>query len=131
MFIPDKSASVLSLLNHMRTQVNDLSDPNSSLGDLINQWFRSWDCVEKVVTDFDNHYLNLCFLIHVPVLLLCRLPQCSQMAAKGATSSTLVNPLLTAQGLLQKRKEHEIVRAGHKVWSLERSHQKNITKIVP
>lgn len=35
-FIPDKSANVLPLLNHVRTQVNTPGDPILSLGDLIN-----------------------------------------------------------------------------------------------
>ena len=39
--IPDEPADVSSLLNHMRTQVNILSDLFLKLGDLINQWFRS------------------------------------------------------------------------------------------
>lgn len=30
--------------------------------------------VEKDVTYFGNHYLNLCFLVHGPVLLLRHLP---------------------------------------------------------
>lgn len=38
-FIPDES----SLLNHMKTQVNALSDLTPSLGDFVNQWFGSWD----------------------------------------------------------------------------------------
>ena len=42
MFIPDESAYVSSLLNHMRTQVNALSSLTPSLGTLLNQWFRSW-----------------------------------------------------------------------------------------
>ena len=41
MFIPDESTNVSSLLNHMRTQVNALSDA-ISLGDLVNQCFGSW-----------------------------------------------------------------------------------------
>lgn len=36
MFIPDDSANVPCLLNQMRTQVNDLSDPTPSLGDLVH-----------------------------------------------------------------------------------------------
>lgn len=35
-FIPDDSANVPCLLNQMRTQVNDLSDPTHSLGDLVH-----------------------------------------------------------------------------------------------
>ena len=41
-FIPDESTNTSPLLNHMRTQVNAMSDLTPSLGDLINQWFRSW-----------------------------------------------------------------------------------------
>lgn len=36
-FIFDVSANVLSLLNDMKAQVNALSDPTPSLGDLRNQ----------------------------------------------------------------------------------------------
>lgn len=42
MFRPDKSANVSFLLNHKRTQVNVLNDLTHSLGELINQCFRSW-----------------------------------------------------------------------------------------
>lgn len=30
--------------------------------------------MEKIVTDFGNRYLNLCFLLHVPIVLLRPLP---------------------------------------------------------
>lgn len=30
--------------------------------------------VGKMVTYFGNHYLDLCFLLHMPILLLCFLP---------------------------------------------------------
>lgn len=41
MFIPDESANVPSLLNHIRAQVNALSDPTPNLEDSIMQCFRS------------------------------------------------------------------------------------------
>ena len=37
----DESAEVSSLLNHMKTEVNVLTDLTLSPGDLMNQWFRS------------------------------------------------------------------------------------------
>lgn len=37
MFIPDESANVSPLLNHLRTQMGTLSDVTPSPGDLINQ----------------------------------------------------------------------------------------------
>ena len=40
MFIPDESANISSLLNHMSTHT--LSDSAPSQGDLLNQWFESW-----------------------------------------------------------------------------------------
>lgn len=43
--------------------------------------------VGRVVTYFGSHYVDLCFLLPVPVLL-----QCSQTATKQAIS-TLVKPL--------------------------------------
>ena len=66
-FIPDDSANVSFLLNHMRTQVNTLSGPTPSFEDLINQWYGSWGLMEKVVTDFGiivlicvSAYIYLC-----------------------------------------------------------------------
>ena len=71
-YIPDESAEVSSLLNHIKTEVNVLTDLTLSPGDLINQWFRSR--VEKIITYFGNYYLDLCFLLYVPLLLLWHLP---------------------------------------------------------
>lgn len=69
-FTPAESANITSLLNLRKTQVNTLSDPTPSLGDLINQWFRSWDSWQKKMICFGNHSLTLYFLLHVPILLL-------------------------------------------------------------
>ena len=52
-YIPDESAEVSSLLNHMKTEVNVLTDLTLSPGDLINQWFRS----EGSWGGGGNHYL--------------------------------------------------------------------------
>ena len=60
MFIPDESANVSSLLNHVRTHVIALSDQTPSLGRLTNQWFRSWDSQwKKVITYLGNHFPHL------------------------------------------------------------------------
>ena len=90
--IVDDSAHVSSLLNHMRIHVNTLSDLNSSLGELINHGALGR---KKFITYFGN-YLNLCFLLHVPVFLLWYLPlvqpeshQMSQLCA----NETLCSPL--------------------------------------
>lgn len=39
-FIPDESVNVSYLLNHIKTQVNTLSDLNLTLRNLANQWFK-------------------------------------------------------------------------------------------
>lgn len=55
--------------------MNALSDLTPSLGDLVNQWFGLWSSWwKKIVTYIGNHDLNLCFLLHVPILLLWYLP---------------------------------------------------------
>ena len=56
MSIPDESAYVSSLLNHIKTQVNALSDLTTTL---VNQRFGSWGSWLKKVTSFENHYLNV------------------------------------------------------------------------
>ena len=43
--------------------------------------------VKRIVTYFENHYLNLCFLLHEPLLLLWICLQHSQRAAKEATTT--------------------------------------------
>lgn len=101
-FIPDKSANVLPLLNHMRTQVNTVSDPILSLGDLINQWFRSrpswWKRPPRKY--FRKRYLNLCFLLRVPILwsLLPVQPDSYQTIHVCASE-----PFACPQGTLRKR----------------------------
>ena len=84
-FIPDESANVSSLLNHLRTQVN-LSDPTPVLGDLVNQGFGS------------RGSLWIKFLLILGIILVCIFScmcpycccgiclQCSQTTAKEATS---------------------------------------------
>lgn len=71
-FIPDESANVSSLLSHMRRQVKVLSYLTSSLA-ALNQWFRSWALGGKNCYS-GCHYLDLCFLLQVPLLLLWYLP---------------------------------------------------------
>lgn len=46
--------------------MNVMTDPTLSLGNLTNQWFRRWILVEKVVSNFGNHFLTPYFLLHVP-----------------------------------------------------------------
>lgn len=72
-FISNESANISSLLSYMRTQVKVLSYLISSLA-ALNQWFRSRalggnNCCSGY------HYLDLCFLLQVPLLLLWYLPQ--------------------------------------------------------
>lgn len=70
-FIPDESANVSSLLKHRRIRVNGLSDLTLSL-----EFNKSVGLlVEKIVTCFGNHYLNLWFLL------------CAYIAAMVSTSS--------------------------------------------
>lgn len=40
-FIPGKYANTSSLLTYMETQINALSDPTPSLGNLLTYWFGS------------------------------------------------------------------------------------------
>lgn len=49
---------------------------NTSVFRVMGLW------VEKVVTNLENRYLHLCFLLHVPLLLLYTCLQGSQIAAK-------------------------------------------------
>ena len=42
--------------------------------------------VEKADSELEHRCLNLCFLLHVTVLLVWYLPPGSQIAAKGVTS---------------------------------------------
>ena len=74
-FIPDEFAYVLSLLNHMRTQVNALSDLTPSLENLLNQWFRSWcSWWEKLLLTSGIIILICVFSCVLPILLLWYLP---------------------------------------------------------
>lgn len=56
-FILDESANVVSLLNHMRAQMNALNDTtqHKELNKSVIQTMEL--LVEKVVAYFDNHYL--------------------------------------------------------------------------
>ena len=76
-FTHDESAKVSSLLNHMRTQVNALSDPTPMIPSFRIMVWMVWimgPLAEKIVTYFGKHYPNLCFLLHVPILWLWYLP---------------------------------------------------------
>lgn len=57
-YIPDESAEVSSLSNHMKTEVNLLTDLTLSPGDLINEWFRSegswWK--KNIITYFRSYF---------------------------------------------------------------------------
>lgn len=104
MFLPDESANVQSLLNHLRTQMNALSDPTPSLGDLINQYLGSWDSWwENIVTDFKYHCVNLCSLLQVPVWLLWPSPPVQPASQQTCRLCASEAPLLAARGTLQKR----------------------------
>lgn len=77
MLTPDESVNMLSSLNNMKTRMSTLSDPASGLGDLVNQWSRYGASVEKIVTDFENCFPNICFLFMCPycccgICLRCR-----------------------------------------------------------
>lgn len=68
----DESANILTLLNHMRTWLNALSDPTLSIGDLINQWFRSWGSWgKKKLLILGVIILVFFFLLGMSILLLC------------------------------------------------------------
>ena len=60
-------AHVSSLLNHIKAQVNALSDPTTTL---VNQWFGSWGSwlKQNKLTSFENRYLNVFSLTRVHTL---------------------------------------------------------------
>lgn len=96
MFITKEPANVSFLLNHMKTQVNALSDPNSLLRDLVNQWFGSWGSWWKgllLIYLFSCMCLYHCCSVCLPY---------SQIAAKW-TTSILMESLLTAYSTLWKK----------------------------
>lgn len=74
MFISGKYTYVSSLLNHLRTQMNTLSDLILSLGNLKkNHWFRSWTLNEKLLLILEVIILicvSSILLLCVPMLLL-------------------------------------------------------------
>ena len=77
--------------------------------------------VGKIAAPNGNPYLNLCFLLHVRVLLLWRLPP-PQPDTCQTDTSVLVDPLLiTTQAALEKG-AHEIVGAGHEGWAVGGGH---------
>ena len=118
-FVPSESAHVSSLLNHMRTQVNALSDPTSSLGDLINRWFRSWGFWWKKLLLISRIIILICVFSCMCLYCCCRIcHQGSQIAVKQATSM-LLKHLTDAQGTLWRRGICDIVRAGHQGGVLE------------
>lgn len=70
MFISGECTYVSSLLNHLRTQMNTLSDLILSLGNLkTNHWFRSWALNEKLLL-----ILEIIILICVSSMLLRCVP---------------------------------------------------------
>lgn len=82
MFITDESANVSSLLNHVRAQVNALSDRTPSLWDLKSVVWIMGLWAEKLVNYFGNHYLDASLLWHTPILLLQYLPPLYPAAPK-------------------------------------------------
>ena len=81
-FMPDESAKVSSLLNHMWTQVKALSDPTPSLGDLINQWFWSWGSWWKKLLLILG-IISICVFSCMCLYCYCCIClHCSQTAAK-------------------------------------------------
>lgn len=67
MFTPDESASVLSLLNHTDiSECPECFDPQPK--GLSKSMVKIMGLLmEKDVTYLGNYYLNLCFLLHMPV----------------------------------------------------------------
>lgn len=67
--------------------MNPLRDLTRSLGDLITV-VRIMGLLagEKTVTYFGSHYLNLCFLLPVPILCPHISLQCTPIVTKKATS---------------------------------------------
>lgn len=105
--------------------MNTLSDSTPSLRNLINQWYGLCGFCGKIVTDFGNHSLNLCFLLHAPTLLLWFLPLV-QPNSRQWTTSMLVKPL--AQGTLWKGAAWVHVRLLEPVMrSLGGGHQEDMT----
>lgn len=117
-FTPDESANVPSLLNHKRTQVKALSDLTHRLGDLVNQWLGSWFLVEKIVTYFGKD-LNLCFLLHVPILLLWSLPPRQPGSCQASNLHASETPCSPFRARCGRGVPCDIVRAGHEPWGVE------------
>ena len=108
----------------MRTQVNGLRDlqisglDHGALGG-------------KIVTYFGIH-LNLCFLLHVLILLLWYPPSVQPDSAKQATSM-LVKHLANLSGhIVEEAGACKMVRASHEGWSVGGSNQEDvITELDP
>lgn len=117
-FRPGKSSDMSSFLNHMRMQVNTLSDstPRILIKDLISQWFKSWGFWWKKLFILGIIVLP-CFLLPVHILLLCYLSPVQPHNHPKWTTSILMKPLAdhsehTVEGQVS------IVRAGHKGWNV-------------
>lgn len=67
---------------------------------------------------FGNHYLNLCFLLLVPTLLLWYLPPI-QTDTKWATSM-IANPLADCSGDTVEGVGYDIAKAGQERWHVRR-----------
>lgn len=81
-FILDVSAKASSVLNHMRAQLNALSDPTPSLGDLINQSFESWGSGWKKLLLTLGIIILICVFCCMCLYCCCGIClQCSQRAA--------------------------------------------------
>lgn len=87
---------------------------------------QSWDSWKKNITYFENHYLNLSFLLHVPILLLRCLHPYSQTAIKEATSMP-VKFLADSSEITEEDWAYEIVRAGHEGGSVGGGDQEDMT----
>lgn len=115
MFTSDEFVNVSSLLNHMRTQVNALNEPISSLCDLVNQWFGSWGSWWKKLLLILRIIVCICVLSCMRLYSCCGIYlQCSQTAAKRATSM-VIKPLADYSETLQKRRMYNIIRVGWRV----------------
>lgn len=64
------------------------SEPSSPQPRGLNKsWFRSWDSMKQMATYFGNHYLHLCFPLHVPITVaVTSVPSAGRIAAQWPTS---------------------------------------------
>lgn len=109
---------VSSSQNHTRTQVNALSDPTSSLGDWIDEWFGSWGAWVGEREWGGGLLILVIILIFFSCICLyyccgfCL--QCSQRADKWAPS-VLMNLLLMVQHIV----EQGVWDGENQSWSME------------